>query len=63
MPTVLSYNPKELELDGDWRADDIVYALEHISWTSNTVTVRIDKDLAQYLAAALRRSHAARATR
>jgi hypothetical protein len=28
--TVLSYDPQELVIDGDWRADDIIYALEHI---------------------------------
>jgi hypothetical protein len=62
MPTVLTYDPEELTFDGDWRADDIAWALDRISWDRPMVTVRIDKDVAKFLADALR-PHAARAHR
>jgi hypothetical protein len=62
MTTVPSYNPKEIELDGGYTADDTVYALEHIAWKGSTATIRLDRDVARFLADACRR-HAARPIR
>jgi hypothetical protein len=63
LPTVLDYNPKELVLDGQYTAGDLIYALEHISRNSTTVMVRIDRDVARFLVDTLRRRHAARTVR
>ena len=63
LPTVPCFDPEEIELDGEYTANDIVYTLEHIAWNNHTVTVRLDQDVAQYLIRALRRHHAARPAR
>jgi hypothetical protein len=63
MPTALSHRPEELDLDGQYTASDIVWALEHIPWEQrHTVTIRIDRDVVGFLIRTLRR-HAARAVR
>jgi hypothetical protein len=60
LPTVLQYDPEEIALDGDYTPGDIVYALENIPWNHRPMaTVRIDKDVAKFLADALRHRHAA----
>jgi hypothetical protein len=51
-------------LDEDMRPSDLVFALEHLHFGRNALgTLRIDRQVRDYLVAALRRHRAARVVR
>jgi hypothetical protein len=51
-------------LDEDMRPSDLVFALEHLHFGHNALgTLRIDREVRDYLVATLHRNHAARIVR
>jgi hypothetical protein len=59
--------PREkLELDGEFTRADLIFALEGINWAdgrTRTATLKVDRDVVEFLARTLRHRHAARPVR